>query len=98
MSQPPFEWPQSYLDEVRRVFEPRYGEKLSDERVLNIAKTLSEYTRICYDSCRKRIIKEEDEIRTGKSTEIKAIPHIEQNQGKPEKKQRVRVEPKKLAS
>lgn len=34
MSLTPFEWPQSYLDEVRRVFEPRYGKNFPTKEYL----------------------------------------------------------------
>ena len=75
MKQVNFEWSQSYLNEVRKAFEPRYGEK-----VIHIANNLHQYAVICYDSWKRKIIKEEDnEIRTGKNMKIKVIPHIEQS-------------------
>jgi len=98
MTLTPFEWPQSYLDEVRKVFEPRYGEKLSDERVLNIANNLNQYAVICYEAWKKRVKKEEDEIRTRKSTETTAIPRNEQDKDELKKQTKVRLEPNKPVS
>ncbi|MBU0976712.1 MAG: hypothetical protein ABIE03_01735 [Patescibacteria group bacterium] len=82
MTLTPFEWPQYHLDRVRKVFEPRYGEKLSDERVINIANNLYGYAVVCYDSWKKRIKKEEDEIRTRKRNGGQEFPHTEEGQDK----------------
>ncbi len=58
----PPKWPQSYLDQDRKVFGPHYGGKLTDERVINIANSLYGYAVICYDSWEKRLKKEQVRI------------------------------------
>ena len=42
------------LQEIRRILEPRYGEKLSDERVENIASHLGDYAKVCQNAFAKQ--------------------------------------------
>lgn len=42
-----------FLKQIRIIFEPRYKEKLSDERVEIIAKNITEYAKTCQNAYAK---------------------------------------------
>ncbi len=81
MNLTPPKWPQFYLDRVRKVFEPRYGEKLSDEKVIEIANNLYRYAAVCHNAWTNRQKKEERGIRTQKDLSTKGITATKKNLG-----------------
>lgn len=43
-----------FLKQVRMIFEPRYNEKLSDERVEIMAKNITNFAKVCQNAYAKR--------------------------------------------